>query len=113
MKNIHTTPDSKLFSLDNSNPNKDWVNREELNNNAKIEGAREAARANCDISVLKMWFNKIYQQIREGIQNQSESQKLLVFLLQTFHDHYMLLFHFQIESSLDNLEFLLYPYRLF
>jgi predicted nucleic acid-binding Zn-ribbon protein len=75
MKNIHTTPDSKLFSLDNSNPNKDWVNREELNNNAKIEGAREAARANCDISVLKMWFNKIYQQIREGIQNQSESQK--------------------------------------
>ena len=64
-----------MASINESNGNKEWCNRTAINENPQIEGAREAARANCDISVLKMWFNKIYQQIREGIKNLSESQK--------------------------------------
>jgi predicted nucleic acid-binding Zn-ribbon protein len=74
MEDNSKIPNSNVFAINTSPTNNEEIINEEFRREPQLEGAKQAARANCDVSVLKMWFNKIYQQIREGIQNMSDSQ---------------------------------------
>lgn len=67
--------DSGMFALNNSSLPVGAFDEIKLVENPKLEGARQAGRAGCDVNVLRMCFNMIFQKTKEDIDGLSDNQK--------------------------------------